>query len=287
MVLKWATTKSRGPGLAQGGVSREAPGGDQGAQAMETLRELLSRKGIQGLATSLVATIVVTLSFSIFDHNKLHALATAQANAYVSIAQFAPWNVAERYVSILLTDYSGNVSEFEQNQQNWRRTICDSGSTALSAGRFCDAPPTADGIKAFYLSAHVPLPLRPLTAIFDLLLHALVDQGLVGFLVAAAQIVMGILATWAVIRRWHIKLNSFYLAVLGVPAGVLVLGSVAALPLYLLAWAGVFVVKGFSALALGLQAGCTIACLKWLFEKAVEEVSHEVVVKQLKKLIPD
>ena len=40
MVLKWATTKSRGPGLAQGGVSREAPGGDQGGATAITLPHL-------------------------------------------------------------------------------------------------------------------------------------------------------------------------------------------------------------------------------------------------------
>jgi hypothetical protein len=225
-------------------------------------------------------------------------LSSARANAYVSIAQFAPWNVAERYIDIVFTEGNEAAERMAEQQQKqalmFRQFACSLRSNYAVAGfasverdNPCTSPPHPHGLRAFYLSAHVPILFRPLTAFFDLLLHALIDQGVIGFLVAAAQIMIGALLTRLAIRRSVVEVGSFASYVIGIPLGIMLLGSVAAMPLWLVALIGVTGLKALPGAALGAQAGATGYFAKWIGGKTVEEVGHHVIMKQAERVVHD
>jgi hypothetical protein len=133
--------------------------------------------------------------------------------------------------------------------------------------------------------------LRPITAFFDLLLHSLTDQGVIGFLVAATQIAIGVLLTRIAVRRGILKLDGLYIYVVVIPLAVLGLGSLAALPLWLLAFMGVALLKGLPGAGLGAQFGGTGYLARWFARwfsrKAAEELGHASIMKQIKRLIGD
>lgn len=122
---------------------------------------------------------------------------------------------------------------------------------------------------------------------FDLLLHALVDQGLIGFLVAAAQVLMGALLTRFAIGFFSIKMGTFVSYVFGVPSTVLVLGSIAAIPLWLLALAGMTVLKALPAAGIGAQAGGTVWLASFIAGKTAEVVGQDAIMKQVERVVRD
>jgi len=262
-------------------------------------RAIFTRTNLIRLGISVLVSMVLGMGIDfILDAQKRAELSSVRANAYLSIAQFAPWNIAQRYVGIVFTQGNSYAEQLarQQEQQSllFRSLACDtrgnytvSGFNSDSQDNPCAPAQHPRGLRAFYLSAHVPFPLRPVTAFFDLLLHAIVDQGIVGFLVAAAQVAIGVLFTRFAIRLFNIKVDTFYSYVLGLPLGILVLGSLAAIPLWLLALGGITALKAFPAGGLGAQAGGTAYLASWIGRKAVEEVGHEAVMKQVERVVRD
>jgi hypothetical protein len=251
-----------------------------------------SLKTLRNFLFSVVATAIATSLVDVAWHPEERAkLASFQASAYTAIAQFAPWNIAKRYVQIVSTrgnDAAEDLAEQQQRQANLFRSFgCSVHFASESGGNPCTPLERPHGIRAFYLSAHVPLVFRPITAFFDLLLHALIDQGFIGFLVATIQIAIGVLLTRIVIHRKILKLDAFYSYVLVVPLAVLVLGSFAAVPLWLVAFVGVTIFKGLPGAGLGAQTGGAGYLVKWLLGKAAEEFGHDAIVKQFKRIVGD
>ena len=250
------------------------------------------------LLSMLAGTLVGWAGGIAFEADKLHEFVAARFEAYATVAQFAPWNIAQRYVSIVFTQ-GNSYAEALANQQEqqtllFRGFACklagsaaSRGSNSAGADNPCNAPVHPQGIHAFYLSAHVPLPLRFITALFDILLHALVDQGLIGFLVALTQILLGGFLTVLAIKTSRLKLNSFYAYVLGFPLAVLALGSLAAIPLWLVALVGLMALKASPLGALGAQFSAMGWCVKFVFQKTAEEFGHATIMKLLKRLVGD
>src|SRR5437868_11697919 len=153
------------------------------------------RRWLKRMAISVISSLVLGYVVDLGRHAEARAeLARLQGDAYVAIAQFAPWNIAYRYIDIVLEQ--GNAPSFAAERKQrfndaFRGTICAQDrliGRSEEDDPACTPAPAPHGLAAFYLSAHVPLWLRPVTGFFDLLLHAFVDQGLIGFLVAAAQV---------------------------------------------------------------------------------------------------
>jgi hypothetical protein len=266
-------------------VSMAEPGTDRRTKApLYRLKKLIP-------VISILVAGVLTLAGHLYPSEERARLASVQASAYTAIAQFAPWNFARRYAQIVVTqgnDAAEKLAEQQQRQANlFRGFACSVHFASQDGGNSCTPLETPHGIRAFYLSAHVPLILRFATAFFDMLLHALIDQGFIGFAVAASQIAIGILLTSIVIHRKMIPFDSFYSYVLGVPLAVIVLGSFAALPLWLLAFIGVTFFKALAGAGLGVQVGGTTGLLTWLVTKAAEEAGHHVIMKQIKRLVGD
>ncbi|MEO8461104.1 MAG: hypothetical protein ABI451_11295, partial [Dokdonella sp.] len=230
------------------------------------------------------------------DAHKRAELATFQARAYISVAQFAPWNIAQRYIAIVFTQGDSYAEQLAQKQEQqsllFRGFACSlrgSYSSGESGDQNYPCAPTQhpQGIRAFYLSAHVPLPFRPLTAFFDLLVHAFFDQGIIGFLVAALQVIIGALLTRYAIRFFRIKVDTLVACVIGVPFAILALGSVAAIPLWLLALAGMTALKALPAAGLGVQAGGTAWFVSWVGSKTAEVVGQDAIMKQVERVVRD
>jgi hypothetical protein len=258
---------------------------------------MFSRKDLFLLAISVLASAFLGAGLDL-GFGQSPELSSARANAYVTIAQFAPWNIAVRYIGIVSTEGNADAERMAQQQHEqaleFRGFACSlrgnyaiGGFDSVDRDNPCTPPPEPDGLRAFYLSAHVPILLRFITAFFDLLLHALVDQGAIGFLVAAAQIVIGALLTRLAIRHRLGELDSFASYVFGVPIAIMALGSFGALPLWGVAFLGVTGLKAFPAAALGAQFGATGYFAKWIGTKTAEEVGHHVIMKQVERVLPD
>lgn len=259
---------------------------------MRSLRALFSRKKLLRLAISVLVATILGAAIDFALHTNKAELSSLRADAYASIAQFAPWNVAERYVQIVFTQGDEAAQRMAEQQQQRAGTFRDfacrvRGNYSAGQDNPCTPLRSPHGLRAFYLSARVPSVLRPITAFFDLLLHALFDQGVIGFLVAAAQIGIGVLATRFAIRHSFMEVGPLYTYVLGIPAAILVLGSVAAVPLWLLAFVGVTVFKALPAAGLGAQAGGTAYFVSLIGGKTLEDVGHEAIMKQVKRVVHD
>ena len=251
-----------------------------------------TRKRLVEFVISIIVSAVVGSLVDIALHSEKRAeLASFRASAYTTIAQFAPWNVARRYVQIVVTQGNEAAEQLAEQQQRqadlFRGFACSVGGVSGGSDNPCATSERPHGIQAFYLSAHVPLVFRPITAFFDLLLHALIDQGFVGFIVGATQLALGVFLTRIAVHRGILKLDSFYSYILILPLTVLAVGSVAALPLWLLAFIGVTVFKGLPAAGLGAQLGGTGYLARWFGSKAVEEFGHAAIMKQVKRAIGD
>jgi hypothetical protein len=120
-----------------------------------------------------------------------------------------------------------------------------------------------------------------------LLLHALFDQGVIGFLVAATQVALGVLLTRLAIKTSKLKFNTFYAYLLGLPLAVFALGSLAAIPLWIVALVGLMALKASPLGALGAQAGAAGWCVHFLVDKTAEEVAHAAIMKQLQRVARD
>jgi hypothetical protein len=258
---------------------------------------MFSRKDLFILAISVFASAFLGAALDL-AFGQSPELSSARANAYVTIAQFAPWNIAERYIGIVFTEGNADAARMAEQQQEqaleFRGFACSlrgnyaiGGFDSVDRDNPCTSPPEPDGLRAFYLSAYVPMLLRPITAFFDLLLHALVDQGVIGFLVAAAQIVIGALLTHLAIRHRFGEVDSFASYVFGVPFAVMALGSFGAVPLWAVAFLGVTGLKAFPAASLGAQFGATGYFAKWIGSKTAEEVGHHVIMKQVERVVHD
>jgi len=261
------------------------------------LLAMFTRKNLKHLAITVIASSLAGFGVDFVLHSDKRAeLLGMRAQAYVSIAQFAPWNIAQRYVAIVTTQGDSYAEELAKKQEQqslmFRGFACSlrgndaSGGFNLAAGdNPCAAPEHPQGLRAFYLSAHVPAPLRLITAFFDLLLHAFIDQGMIGFLVAAGQVVLGAVITRFVIRFKRIKIDSIYACVLGLPLAILVLGSIAAIPLWLLALFGVMGLKTLPMAGLGAQAGGASWLASFFVSKTAEVVGEKAIVKQVERVL--
>lgn len=261
------------------------------------LLAMFTRKNMRDLAIAVIASSLSGAVVDFLTHSDKQAeLWGMRAQAYVSIAQFAPWNIAQRYVAIVTTQGNSYAEELakkqEQQNQVFRDFACNlrgnsvyGGFNLIAGDNPCVAREHPQGLRAFYLSAHVPAPLRLITAFFDLLLHALIDQGVIGFLVAAMQVLLGVLVTRFVIRYKKIKIETVYGYMLGVPLAVLALGSVFAVPLWLLALVGLMALKTLPIAGLGAQAGGTTWLATFLFSKTAEVAGEKALVKQAKRVL--
>jgi hypothetical protein len=264
-----------------------------------SLLAMFTRKDLKHFMMSIVATTLAGWACGIaFESEKRAEFMAVRYDAYATIAQFAPWNIAQRYAAIVFTQGNSYAEALAQKQEQqtllFRGFACDlrgssasTGFSLSSADNPCKAPERPQGIRAFYLSAHVPFPLRFITAFFDLLLHALVDQGLIGFLVALTQVVLGALLTRLAVTSSRLKLNTFFSYALGVPLAVLALGSLAAIPLWLVALIGLMALKASPLGAFGAQAGATGWCVRFVAHKTAEELSQSAIMKQLKRVVPE
>jgi hypothetical protein len=250
----------------------------------------LFKKGAYFLS-SLLAFILLTQLLDLSSSEGRAKLAPLQASAYTTIAQFAPWNVVKRYVQIVATQGDDAAEKMAEQQQRrasqFRSFACSVHFAAQADDNPCTPLERPHGIRAFYLSAHVPFIFRLATAIFDMLLHVLIDQGFIGFVVAAAQIAIGILLTSIAIHRKTINLDSFVSYIVGVPLIVLGLGIVAAIPLWLLAFVSITFFKGLPGMGLAAQGGTTGCFLTWLCRKTAEDVGHKAIMNQVKRFIGD
>ena len=263
------------------------------------LLTMFGRRDMILLAISVIALIVLGWLLDLgFESQKRAELSALRAKAYISIAEFAPWNVAQRYVAIVTTQGNSYAEELARQQEqqsllfrgfacNLRGSYAASGLNSVGEDNPCNPPEHPHGLRAFYLSAHVPMPLRFITAFFDLLFHALIDQGIIGFLVAAVQITLGALLTRFVISYNKIKMGTFLSYVLGVPLGTLVLGSIAAIPLWFLALAGVMCLKSLPLAGVGAQAGGTWWLVTFVAHKTAEVVGHAAIMKQVERIVRD
>lgn len=261
-----------------------------------TLREIFTRKAATHLAISVLVSMLLGMVIDLaVDAHKRAELSAFQAQAYLSVAQFAPWSNAQRYAAIVFTQGNSYAEQLARKQENqglaFRGFACklrgsdSSRGFNLTGDDPCAPTQHPSGIHAFYLSAHVPSWLRPLTAFFDLLLHALLDQGVIGFFVVVAQLFIGVLLTRFAIGFFNLPMRTFVSYSLGVPIAVLVLGSIAAIPLWLLALAGMTVLKALPAAGIGAQAGGTAWLISWVGGKTAEVVAQDAIMKQVERVV--
>jgi len=132
-----------------------------------------SRKDLFLLAISVLASAFIGLAMDL-AFGRSPELTSARASAYVSIAQFAPWNFTERYVDIVLTEGNGSAERMAEQQHEqalaFRDFACSlrsnyaiGGFGSVERDNPCLPPSHPHGLRAFYLSAHVPMLLRPIT----------------------------------------------------------------------------------------------------------------------------
>lgn len=255
------------------------------AMNLANLRGLFTRRTLTRFAISVAVSAVIGMVAELaLDHHARAEAAALQGEAYESISQFAPWNVAIQYFSIIVLPDSNDAyaKKIAEQREAFRQMEC--GPLGVDAGTSSCAPPTP---PSFYLSQHVPIFLRPLTAFFDLVFHLLADNGVIGALVALVQIVLGVLVTLFIGRREKIGFESWAGKLVGIPIAVMVLGSIAALPLWLVSLLGVMILKAVPLAAVGAQTGATAYMVSWVGGKMAEEVGHEVVMKQVERIVRD
>ena len=183
--------------------------------------------------------------------------------AYLAVEAFAPWNLIVSYVRIL--------------------TIHDDPSKQFPALRPFEPSPEAAAAgeqltNDFSLTRHSTLFLRPITALIDLLLHLLSDSGAVGFIYAVIQLTLGF---YLMLLFFRGKERGFYFYSIGVPLGTVVLASIAAIPLWVIALFGVFVWN--SVASISLQTCFTTGALLWVRDKVAEPLVHEGVMQGLER----
>jgi hypothetical protein len=249
---------------------------------LNKLRGLFTRRVLIHFAMSVAISALIGMAGDlIFQHRARMEASVLQTEAYASIAQFEPIGIAWKYFSILVMPDADDAQamEWQRQQQVYKQFACEAAMNGSS--RAC-APPA----PRFYLSAHVPLFLRPVTAFFDLVLHLFADNGWIGALVALVQIGLGILATILFGRLTHIGFKSFAGKLVGVPLVVMALGSAAAVPLWILSLLGVMLLKAVPMAAMGAQTGATAFMVSFFGKNAVEVLGHDVVMKQVERIVP-
>jgi hypothetical protein len=179
----------------------------------------------------------------------------ARDQAYAAVEALAPWNIVIGYGKILFIP-DDVPSEFQ----------------ALRAIQMAPTSPAADTKTTFYLTRGASLPLRPIAALIDLLIHLLADTGVVGFLYTTGMIVLG-----ASLFLWFQKnaKKGFYFYTILLPIGAVALASVAAVPFWLIALVGVFAFN--AALGFCFHTGSLALAISWVTGKVTEAGIHEVV----------
>ncbi len=229
--------------------------------------------------------VVLVYALDVASHtDKRTQFIRLEGQAYEALYQFAPWSAVQRYFQIVtMPDGSQNelATQAQQFHDAFRSTRCSMDrlagiSEASDPGCRADLPPR--GLAAFYLSSHVPFVLRLITAFIDILIHAFVDRGLIGFLVVAAQVAIGFFITAYLIWRKTFTPDSFYSFVLGVPLLALAAGSLAAAPIWILAVIGKALFEGSPLAQLSFQGICTV-CVVYFCKKKAETAVEEFLVK--------
>jgi len=216
--------------------------------------------------------IIMTAASSVIAGVVAAPLSQAAAlQAYLAIGSFAPWNMLISYVEII-TIPSDAANEFPALRP------FEPFPEAAHVGKELANNYSLTRGSAFYL--------RPITAVIDLLLHILSDAGLIGCIVAIVQLAIG--AGLAVILYRRSVSNTpadapgFYFYTIFLPLGAVALASVAAIPVWLLAYLGLaafHVVVGFA-----VQGGATGGVLLWVHDNVVEPVVHERIEKGMENL---
>lgn len=194
------------------------------------------------------------------------AVSRAALQAYLAVETFAPWNMLASYYKIL--------------------TIPSDAATEFPALQPFEPNPDAARVAAearnqYSLTRHSAYYLRPITAMIDLVLHILSDAGPVGFVFALAELAIGagLMLLWR--RRTRAPGPSdgtFYFYTIWLPLGAIALASVAAIPLWLVAYLGLMV---HAAAGLGVQSAATGGVLLWVRDRVVEPALHEGLSKGL------
>lgn len=184
-------------------------------------------------------SILLTPLFALMGDEK------AERQAYAAVSAFAPWNLVGRYFRIIFTS-------------------CDGSSPDV----LCTYSP---------LSRHFPMALKPITALFDVVIQAFA-VGPVGFVFALAQVVTGVVVMWVLSRpESPAQRRGFYFYLLGLPLGAMLVGSAMAIPFWVIGWFGLTVAKGWVGLSLqtlSVSTVCTTVCLR-----ATESVTHHAAVQ--------
>jgi hypothetical protein len=196
---------------------------------------------------------------------------SAQQQAYLAVATFAPWNLVASYTQILFIP-DDTTAEFPSLQP------FDPLHQHASTAKTTDSYSLTRGANYF---------LRPITAVIDLLLHMLADFGLVGFIVTVAQLSIGAGLMYLLNRG---SSHGLYFYSIGFPLGTVLLASVASAPIWLVAYVCALLFFSFWALAIHVEA--LALALGWIGTQATETAVHDAVADtvdevtaKLKKLV--
>jgi hypothetical protein len=190
-------------------------------------------------------SVVLTPLFALMGNG------AAQRQAFSAIGAFAPWGLFGHWLRTIVT-------------------TCDSADPILGISAFCDHMP---------LSRHFPIGLRPLTGVVDVLAQTFASGGAVGFIVAFVQVALGAVVTWIIFTPdTPTEKRGFVFYSLGLPIGAVALGSALAIPIWVLAWIAMTVVKGGSDIALALQTLSTSTICATVCVRAAEGVTHHAAV---------
>ncbi|HPA17460.1 MAG TPA: hypothetical protein PLU30_06905 [Verrucomicrobiae bacterium] len=238
--------------------------------------------------------VLSRLSEHLLDTETFQHLIRIQNDAYEQLVDYNPLALTTDYVDVLI-DPRRREREVE-NTLRMSRDFIRSAERALGKEPQPEPEPTIQDIAQNYredikvpfdrnhnLSRLVPWFFRPITAVFDVLLHLFFDAGIFGFIVALVQTVIGaglmILLLGRVKCPW--AMNHQLLGML-FPIGTVVAGSIAALFLLgfvrLVTW-----VTGFHLSPLAAQSAGSLFMAWWVSLKIVEHYGSEAIAKRLRR----
>jgi len=171
----------------------------------------------------------------------------ARRQAYCTVSALAPWNLVTAYLQIVFIPDSAS-----------------GGSPSLRSfdpfGKYCSA--ADNSVSDYYLTRGTNYFLRFVTALIDLLFHLFSDTGAIGFLFALAHLSLGALWTLYLGRK---EAHGLYFYSIGLPLGTIVLGSVSAIPLWLIALICLTLFN--AAVGIFVQGFCTVFAVTWAWVK--------------------
>ena len=132
------------------------------------------------------------------------------------------------------------------------------------------------------LSKNFPMFWRPVTAIIDVFTRLYFSHGVIGFLVAVVQLVIGGGLMYLLIKKTQQQWLQHPIVFL---PGALVLGSLAAIPIWLFTLLVFNTIGTYLWLAGGMaELVSSFFALSWVALKVFEFLGHEAIVKRLTKL---